>query len=163
MSALIAEVTRDVERLQQTRSELVAMLDQAAPTDVPLSIARRVEGLPPVERALVVVLSRVLAPEPLQAYLDLLPPYRAGPAVQAFDALPPDADGARRESVAAGVADHLGVLAGGRAAQIRLSDDALPRSGHARRTVDEAVGNLYNAAQLDVLGRAQRRLGRFRS
>ncbi|WP_197519684.1 MerR family transcriptional regulator [Pseudonocardia sp. HH130630-07] len=159
---LEAEVGRSIDRLQATRAELVAMIEQAAPIDVPGVVARRVEGLPAAERALVVVLTRLLGPQPLDAYLDLLAPYRAHAAVIAFDNLPADAEGAAREVVATGVADHLRELSALRPAQMQLIDAALQDTGVKRRTVQEAVGNLYNPAQLDVLARALRRNGRPR-
>lgn len=159
---LDAELARNIERLQQTRAELVAMCEQAAPLDVPTQVARRVEGLPAVERALVVVLTRLLGTRPLEAYLDLLPPYRANAAVVAFDNLPADADESSREVVAAGIADHLRHLSACRSSQIQMIDTGLQESGLKRQTVHEAIGNLYNPAQLDVLTRTLRLTGRPR-
>ncbi|MEQ3552127.1 MerR family transcriptional regulator [Pseudonocardia nematodicida] len=151
-----AEIARDIERLQRTRAELVTMLEQETPLDVPVRIAGRVEGLPTVERALVVVLSRLLGPRPLEAYLDLLPPYRSHAAVVAFDNLPGDADGSSREVVATGIAEHLRHLAAERLSQFQLVDAGLWGAGPGRRDVQEAVADLYNPAQLDVLTRALR-------
>lgn len=159
---LEAEVTRGIERLQRTRAELVAMLEQTVPLDLPDRIARRVEGLPAAERALLVVLTRVLGPEPLDAYVDLLPPYRAHAAVVAFDNLPAGADEPSRRVVAAGMAEHMRHLGAARSAQMRLIHAALPGSGLRRRTVHEAIGSLYNPAQLDVLTRTVRLDGRPR-
>jgi DNA-binding transcriptional MerR regulator len=150
---LDAEITRTIAQLHEARAELAEMVEHAAPLDLPAHVARRVDGLPGAERALVVVLSRLLGRGPLDAYLDLLPPYRAHPAVLAFDTLSTEADDPTRTAVARGITEHLHHLATVRPAQLELVDTGLRRDGPQRRAVHEAIGDLYNPAQLDVLTR----------
>lgn len=159
---LDTQLVSDIEHLQETRQEVAAMLEHAAPTDLPADLSYRVADLPATERALVVVLTRLLDEPALEAYLTLLPPYRDNAAVVAFDHLPDQASEASRETVAVGLADHLTSLEEHCPGLADLVDRALRRSPTKRRTVDQAVADLYNDAQLDVLIRARAHAGRPR-
>lgn len=159
---LDTQLVSDIEHLQETRPEVAAMLEHAAPSDLPPELSRRVADLPSVERALVVVLTRLLDEPGLEAYLTLLPLYRDNAAVVAFDHLPDDAGLAERERVAAGLADHLEQLDEHCPGLTDLIARPLQRSPTKQRTVDKAVADLYNDAQLDVLVRARRQIGRPR-
>jgi len=65
LRTLDAELAATIERLQRVRVELGLILRQAAPTDLPpeLAPAAAHAGLSDADRALVVVLTRVLGPQ----------------------------------------------------------------------------------------------------
>lgn len=163
LHGLDADLTREVERLQHARRELAIMLRQAAPTELPTEVAGRIEQLPAPEQAVFVLLSRLLSPEALEAHLAVWPAYRASDVVDAFDRLTEETDEASRDTVAAGMADHLLRLERSHAREIGLMDTGLDRgSVPARRTVHEAMATVYNPAQLEILAEAARRHGRPR-
>ncbi|GAB3839222.1 MerR family transcriptional regulator [Kribbella italica] len=151
LRALDAELAVTIDQLQQTRLELADMLHRAAPTDLPAAAAAQVRGLPEVERALVVVLSRLLSDDALEAYLDLLAPYRDHTAVAAFDSLAVDADLQQQHELAARLAGHLRALSTDRSDLVRAVEVGLPTISPAKRTVQRAIGDLYHPAQLSVL------------
>ncbi|MBR7741841.1 MerR family transcriptional regulator [Phycicoccus sp. BSK3Z-2] len=150
---LDAELAARIEELQATRTELAVMLQRAAPTDLPLDIAAHVRDLPDVERAFVVVLSRVLDPAALEAYVHLLVPYRDDPSVIAFDHLGDGVEQQTRADVAVDLAAHLRTLSAAQWPRFELLE-AGAKPG--RRTIDAAIRNLYGPAQLDVMAQVQR-------
>lgn len=153
---LDAELAAKVHELQQIRLELAVMLERAAPADLPLELSARAEGLPAAERALVVVLSRLLEPSALDAYLDLLPRYRDNAAVIAFDTLMDDSDPQDRAAVASGIAAHLRHLSVQCADHLQQIDGEVHRGpAPKQKTIRLAIDELYNPAQLAVLTEVQ--------
>lgn len=156
LRALDAELAATIERLQHARVELGLILKSSAPTDLsPEFVAPdTVASLSDADRSLVVVLSRVLGPRGLQVYGDLLKDAPADPSVAAFDHLPADADESVREDMAERLIPHIRAV---RAAHPGLPEARTDAPGGARfadQTIAAAVAELYNAAQLDVLRRA---------
>lgn len=129
------------------------MLEQPGPVELPTDVARRVAQLPSPERALVVVLSRVLDDAALDAYVGLLDPYRESAAVTTFDGLAEGADRAERDDLALGLAKHFDRFRLQHASEMEIVDRSLRRGASKQKTVDEAVRELYNSAQRDVLHR----------
>lgn len=157
---LDATLAAQVELLQRTRTELAQMLERGAPTDLPIEAAAPARRLPPPDRSLLVVLSRLLDRPALQAYLDILPQYHEHPAVAAFDQLGPEVDEDSRRAIATGIAEHLGQLFAASPNALRQVDADLAGAGSAkRRTIRLAIGSLYSPVQLDVLERAVRLTG----
>ncbi len=155
LRALDGRLASAVDELQKTRHELHAMLERASPTDLPLDATAQAAALPPADRAFLVVLSRVMEPLALEAYLELLPLYRDCPAVLAFDTLPDDGAERTRASIARSIAAHLMGLSGYRHDLIeRIAGDARSGSASSRRTIRLAVTDLYAPAQRQVLARA---------
>lgn len=155
LRALDDELAATIARLQRARAELGDLLERAAPTDLPPHFVppATVAKLTDADRALVVVLTRVLGPQGMQTYADLLTNAPDGPAAQEFDDLPADADEATRQVLAERLAPYIRGL---HEVQPELRDATTDAPGGARfadETIAHAVAELYNAAQLDVLRR----------
>lgn len=156
LRALDAELAATIERLQQARAELGRILESSAPTDLspefvpPDAVAKMSHA----DRSLVVVLSRVLGPEGLKVYAGLLENASVEPSVADFDDLPADTDEATRQDLAERLVPYIRAI---NAAHPGLPESRADAPGGARfadATIAEAVSELYNAAQLDVLRRA---------
>lgn len=133
------------------------ILRQAAPTDLPREFAAAAAeaGLTDADRSFVVVLTRVLGPQGLQSWVDLLQNLPVDPAPSDFDDLPADADEATRQDVAERMIHYVHAV---HAAHPELRDaqaDAPRGSRFAARTADKALNDVYNSAQLDVLRRLE--------
>lgn len=154
LRGLDAHLARTLDRLQDVRAEVHEMLRQAAPTDLPPALAARIRDadLSDADHALLVVLTRVLDLAVLTRFVDMLRTLPPSPAAAAFDRLPADADEAARQDLATRLLPPSRTL---RVMLPRLRGAGL--SPAAARTVDEAVRDLYNPAQFDVL----RRVGRL--
>lgn len=155
---LDAELAGTIERLQGVREELAAILRESAPTDLPAEFAPAMarSEMSEADRSFLVVASRVLGPEGLRSYAELLQSYENGPEMTEFDALAPDADDATRQYLAERLLPALRALHRRYPALQDLHSDA-PRGAHfARRTFGLALRDLYNDAQLDVLVRVER-------
>ncbi len=153
LRALDAELATRIDELQATRLELAVMLQRAAPTDLPLEVANNVEGLPEAERALVVVLSRLLDTAALETYVELLRPYRQDASVLAFDEMTHDVDEQTRDGIAAGIAAHLRRMTAAQWDQFQRVEAGAKARQH---TINAAINNLYNDSQLDVMAKVQR-------
>jgi DNA-binding transcriptional MerR regulator len=153
---LDAELAATIERLQRARDELGALLRLSAPTDLPPDFVTpdTAAKLTDADRSLVVVLSRVLGPRGMQAYADMMRDTPEDPAATELDNLPADADEATRHDLAQRLAPHIRAV---RDAHPGLDDsraDAPRGKRFADKAIDDAMVDLYNSAQLDVLRRA---------
>ena len=153
---LQAELAQNLERLHQVRTEVGQILALAAPTDLPprLSAAIATVDLSQADRSLLVVMSRVLEPDLLMGLIDLLKVLPADPATRLFDELTADADETLRRDLADQLFSRepavLALLPG------ILDATGAGTSDSARRTIDRALDDLYNPAQVDVLRRVRR-------
>ena len=160
LRTLDAELAATIERLQRVRVELGLILRQAAPTDLPPEFAPAAEAqLSEADRSFVVVLTRVLGPQGLQAYADMLQDLPADPAVSEFDDLPADADEPTRRDVAERLAPYVRALYAEHPGLIAPHSDAPHSPRFVEQTIGKALRDLYNLAQLDVLRRTQILLG----
>ncbi|MET0457095.1 MAG: MerR family transcriptional regulator [Mycobacterium sp.] len=157
---LDAELTATIDRLRAARAELRVIIDQAAPTDLPPEFVppAAVAKLSDADRSLVVVLTRVLGPRGLEAYADLLQNAPDDPVASAFDDLPPDADEATRRDVAERLVPYIRAIHEAHPELPESEKDAPGGAVFAKKTIGYAMAELYNPAQLDVLGRAGRML-----
>lgn len=157
---LDAELAATIERLQRARGELRVILDSAAPTDLPPEFAppAAVAKMTNADRSLVVVLTRVLGPQGLQVYGELLRDAPDEPVAAAFDDLPADADDATRQDVADRLVPYIRAVREAHPGLVESEADAPGGAGFALRTIGAAMAELYNAAQLDVLRRAGKTL-----
>jgi DNA-binding transcriptional MerR regulator len=158
LRSLQTELDASIDRLQRLRAELDAILTRAAPVDLPIDLADVTRDLSEADRSLTVVLSRVLAPQGVQAWKELLGSYRSAPAVAAFDALETDASASEREEVAADLVEHIEDLAGELPDAFAPLLDDLAWHPRTLQSVDVAVSQLYNDAQRDVLRQASAEL-----
>jgi DNA-binding transcriptional MerR regulator len=156
LRALDTELAATIERLQAARDELAVILEHSAPTDLPPAFVPpdTMAKLTDADRSLVVVLTRVLGPRGLEAYADLLKNAPDEPSVSAFDELPPDADESTRQDMAERLAPYIRALHVAHPGLVDSSTDAPGGARFAKKAIDDAVAELYNAAQLDVLRRA---------
>jgi DNA-binding transcriptional MerR regulator len=156
LRALDAELAATIERLQRARAELAAILESSAPTDLPLEFVPpdTVAKLSDADRSLVVVLSRVLGPQGLKVYADLLENAPIEPSVADFDDLPADADEPTRQDLAERLVPTIQALHAAHPGLVESRTDAPGGARFADLTIAEAMSELYNAAQLDVLRRA---------
>ena len=161
LRTLDAELAASIQRLQRARLELSLILRKSTPSDLPaeFTTATAVNNLSAADRSFVTVLSRVLSTESLQAWSDMLQQPVTDPAAVLFTHLPADTDEKTREALAKALvpyvkglyADHpgIGVHAGPPHSQ-----------KFAGETVSDALRQLYNPAQLDVLRRTNQLLAR---
>ncbi len=156
LRALDAELATTIDRLQDARVELRTLLDHAAPTDLPPELASAAHvDLSEADRAFVTVLGRVVGPQRRQAWADMLQDLPDDPVAAEFDDLPEDADEPTREDVARRMVPYVQAL---RTRHPDLGEphaDAPRGARFAARTVGEALRELYNPAQLDVLQRTE--------
>ncbi|WP_405062736.1 MerR family transcriptional regulator [Kribbella sp. NBC_01505] len=150
---LDAELAAGIERLQRLRAELAPMLEHGWPTDLPAEWAPLVGKMSANDRALLVVQARLLGPEGLKAWKRFLVEYAEDPAVGEFDQLPPDADESRRADLVVRLGAHFAEIRA-EFPELQQARAAAPGgSQHVGRTIDLAMNDVYNSAQLDVLQR----------
>ena len=152
---LDTELADAIERLQRARDELGELLNRSAPTDLPPDLVAPATAakMTDADRSLVVVLSRILGPRGLQTYADMMRETPDDPAAFELDHLPGDADEATRGDLAERLAPYVRAI---REAHPGLNDflgDAPRGKRFADKTIDHAMAELYNPAQLDVLRR----------
>jgi len=158
LRALDVELAATIERLQRVRVELAMILDNCAPTDLPpeFVLSDTVAKMTHADRSLVVVLSRVLGPEGLKVYADLFENTPVEPSVADFDDLPADTDEATRQDIAERLVPYIRAINAAHPGLPESRADAPGGSRFADAAIAEAVSELYNAAQLDVLRRANK-------
>lgn len=104
--------------------------------------------------AVVVVLSRVLGPRGRQVYADLIRDTPEDPAVSELDTLSADADEATRQGLAERLAPYIRSVRQAHPGLTEARADAPRGANFAEKAIDDAMADLYNPAQLDVLRRA---------
>lgn len=156
-----AELGATIERLQRARMELGLILRHHAPADLPAELAATAGAaqLSESDRALVLVMSRVLGPRGRDAYAELMRSVPSDPTDAEFDGLPADADEDVRQDLARRMVPHVRRI---RAEHPEMFDPHTDAPGGARsvdRVAAAAVRELYNPAQVDVLRRVRELMG----
>ncbi|WP_114561283.1 MerR family transcriptional regulator [Desertihabitans aurantiacus] len=155
LRALDAELTASIERWQRARSAIAAILRDDAPADTPAGFEPVAAHLSESDRAIIHIYAQLYDAEAMADLRTMVEvDAETGALGERLTRLPPDADEATRRELAERLApalaqnlrDHpwVGCPRG------RLSKSAAV----TRRTFAEAVTELYNPAQLDVLARA---------
>lgn len=159
LRALDAELAATIERLQRARTELALILRHHTPADWPADLATAAGGteLTEADRSLVAVMSRVMGPQSLEAYSEMLRNHHADPTDGEFDSLPADADDATRQSLAERMAPHIRRVRAEYPELAAPHEDAPRGARFAAEIAAAAVQELYNPAQIDVF----RRIGVF--
>ncbi|ALE74324.1 MerR family transcriptional regulator [Pseudonocardia sp. EC080610-09] len=159
LRTLDAELAATIERLQRVRVELGLILQRSAPTDLPPELAPAgAERMSEADRSLVVVMTRVLGPQRLQAYADMLQDTPTTPLDGEFDSLTADADEDVRQGLADRLAPHIRALHRTHPGLAGPDSDAPRGARYVARTVGAAMRDLYNPAQIDVMRRVQEHL-----
>lgn len=151
---LDADLVVSIERLERTRREIAAILADQSPVDVPPGFESVAARLSQADRSLLLIYAEMYDAEAM-ADLHQLVSTDADTDIEAeFDRLPPDADDDVRARLAAAMApDIANALA--EHAWLREPETRASRPPSlTRETFVEAVVELYNPAQLDVLRRA---------
>ncbi|WP_243791834.1 MerR family transcriptional regulator [Saccharopolyspora gloriosae] len=155
LRTLDAELGATIERLQRARVELGLILSKSAPTDMPTEFAPATTeaDLSENDRSLVVVMTRVLGPQGLQAYGDMLRELPDDNTGVEFDDLTADADEQTRQDVAQRLAPYVRSILEAHPGLRDVHADAPGGARFSQRTFGKAILDLYNSAQVDVLGR----------
>jgi DNA-binding transcriptional MerR regulator len=153
---LDAELAETIDRLQRARDELGELLKLSAPTDLPPDFVApdTAAKMTAADRKLVVVLSRVLGPRGRQIYADMMRETPEDPAASELDDLPADADEATRRDLAERLAPYIRGVRQAHPGLYDSSADAPRGKRFADKAIYDAMADLYNPAQLDVLRRA---------
>ncbi|KAA9135955.1 MerR family transcriptional regulator [Microbacterium caowuchunii] len=155
LRALDAELAASMERLQRARTDIAAILHDHAPADAPAGFASVASRLSESDSSIIHIYSQLYDAD-VMADLRRMVEVDAGAGAlgDEITALAPDADEATRQRLAERLAP---TLAQNLIEYPWLSDP----TGHlatsenvARQTFTEAVLELYNPAQIDVLTRA---------
>jgi DNA-binding transcriptional MerR regulator len=148
-----AELAARIEQLRRARADIAAILRHSAPADVPAGFESVASRLSNADSSLIHIYTQ-LYDEDAMADVQRMVEADTDSVSEEVDALPPDADEATRQSLAEKLAPNI---AQNLMDYPWLSDPAkhLSKSEHVtQRTFIEAVVELYNTAQLDVLQRA---------
>ncbi|MBU2668140.1 MerR family transcriptional regulator [Actinoplanes bogorensis] len=147
------ELAADIARLAQAREDIAAILRDDAPADIPPGFEAVAARLSPADRSLISIY-RHLYDDQAMADVRRMVEEDTNPVSDDFDALPADADEATRhnlaEKLAPVIAQHLIDYPWLRAPGPRLSKS----ESVVRQTFLDAIGDLYNPAQRDVLAQA---------
>jgi DNA-binding transcriptional MerR regulator len=148
-----AQLAADIERLTRARSDIAVILRGGAPADTPAGFESVGPRLSAADSSLIHVYTRLYDQDALKD-LRRMVETDIDPVNAEMEALPADADEATRQRMAENLAP---VIARNLIDYPWLSDPAAHLSNSeqfTRQTFIDAVVTLYNAAQIDVLGRA---------
>ena len=116
----------------------------------PMLLAQRASD---ADRSFIVVLTRVLGPQGLQTYADMLQDLPDDPTAAEFDDLPADADEPTRQDLAERMAPYVRALNDRHPGLRDVNADAPGGARFAEQTAGKALRDLYDPAQLDVIRR----------
>ncbi|MFF4124440.1 MerR family transcriptional regulator [Microbispora rosea] len=161
LHAVDAELAATIARLEEARAEIAKLQDRPVPTDLPFGISAAATDarLSQADRSLFAVLSQVVGDDNTPHWQALLRDFERDDVTDEFDALPPDADEETRERLARHILPQMIVLNGKHPAPPRTVEHAATGQQAATAAVINAVLDLYNPAQLDVLTRIWKQLG----
>lgn len=155
LQELDAKLASGIERLQQARADIAAILRAEAPPDAPPGFVSVAARLSEADRAMLHVSSQLYDRDAMADVRQMVELNGdAGELGRAIDTLPASADAATRERLAAGLAP---ILVRNLTDYPWLLDPArhLTKGARVTRvTFVEALAELYNPAQLDVISRA---------
>ncbi|WP_139416258.1 MerR family transcriptional regulator [Agromyces laixinhei] len=152
---LDAELAASIERLQRARTDIAVILRENAPADAPAGFASVASRMSEADSSIIHIYTQLYDEEALADLRRMVEvDADAGAVGEAIDALPENADDATRQRLAERLAP---ALAQNLVEYPWLADPAGHLSKSERvtqQTFIEAAVELYNPAQLDVLGRA---------
>jgi len=154
MRALDAELEATIVRLQRIRTEVAALLQDGLQLDVPSGFGSITEATSEADRALIMVTSRVYSDDRMNDLRALME--HREPTDDEFDALPADADLATITDLAERIVPSILRQEEQFPWIMNPLEDAPRGAAHATSTLAQAVVQLYNPAQLEVLKLANR-------
>ena len=155
LRALDAEMAATIERLQRVRDELGQILASEVAADMPPEFGSAAVSmeLSDTDRSLAFVMSRVLGPVGLQAFIGMFLDQQDRDLDHELENLAADADEHTRADLAERMSLHTRKLYADHPAMLNSTADAPRGQQFAERTVAQALLDLFNPAQLDVLVR----------
>lgn len=153
LRALDSELGASIERLQRVRAEIGQILSSEAVADLPpefASVAVHMD-LSDTDRSLAFVMSRLLGPVGMQAYIGMFQDQQDRSLDRELEALSVDADEQTRAELADRLATQARKLYADHPGMLRSTADAPRGQQFAERTVGQALLDMFNSAQLDVL------------
>ena len=149
-----AELAASIERLQRARDDIALILRDSSPADAPAGFQSVASGLSKADSSIIHIYTQLYDEDALADVRRMVEADAADTVSAEIDALPEDADEATRDDLVKRLAPSI-------AKSLTdfpwLRDPAshLSKSERVtRETMIEAVVELYNPAQLDVLSRA---------
>ena len=161
LNAVEADLSATIAQLQRAQVEIAKLRGTPVKTDLPFeaSVAASSVELSSADRSLFAVVTQVAGEQGMSHWSAMIEGSVRSPGSDAFDALPGDADEATRQRVANLLTPQTIALL----EQHPLPADALPSGVRAQsafgQTVIDAMLDLYNPAQLDVIVRIWRAAG----
>ena len=151
--AIDADLAASIERLQRARAEIRAILEGGTATDVPAGFEGVAATMSDADRSLMLIYEQLYDES---AMTDLREMVRAEPdeASVEFDALPPDADDATRQRLAETLGPQLAQHLSDFPWLLQPAEHLSKSERVTQETFVETYTELYNEAQLNVLGRA---------
>lgn len=155
LRALDAELAATVERLQRIRDELGQILSSEVTADLPPEFGAAAVNmkLSDTDRSIAFVMSRVLGPVGLQAFIGMFLDQQDRDLDHELENLPADADERTRADLADRMSLQTRKLYAEHPGMLNSTADAPRGQQFAERTVGRALLDLFNPAQLDVLVR----------
>ncbi|MCS5721479.1 MerR family transcriptional regulator [Herbiconiux sp. CPCC 203407] len=153
LNELDAQVEAQIERLDRARADIAALLRDSAPADTPRGFEAFALRLSEADRSLLHVLTRLHGTESVNG-LKRMVAAEPRDLREQFDALEADSAERSRERLARSLAaSGANWRSADRPWSARPAARALRRDHAAQRAVRVVLAELYNPAQLDVLGR----------
>ncbi|RFA07132.1 MerR family transcriptional regulator [Subtercola boreus] len=153
LRVLDAQLAETIERLQRISAELKMILRNQSSMDMPSGFSPISVDISEADRALIMIYSRVFGPAEMDDVRSMIIDLRKDPAHTQFDNLAEDAGEETRQSLAEHYAPLLSTITS-RYPWMSDPGSRAPRGArYAESTLGEAIHDLYNAAQLDVLRR----------
>jgi DNA-binding transcriptional MerR regulator len=155
---LEAELAHTIQRLEHSRAEIRAALEQPVPAGEPVDLRPAFTALDAVtdkDRQFIAILNHLFTPEQQNVYAARIRIMSGDPAFKDFDLLPEDAGEATRQELAARLVRLHDET---RRLHPHLGDDPVPVTGAGAEVFEECLHIFCNEAQRDVA----RRLWRLR-
>jgi DNA-binding transcriptional MerR regulator len=153
LRVLDAELAETIERLERISAELKMILRNQSSMDMPSGFGPISVDLSQADRALIMIYSRVFGPAEMEDVRTMLIDLGKHPLHTQFDTLEEDASEEIRQSLAEHYAPLLSRITS-RYPWMSDPGSRAPRGAtFAESTLGQAIHDLYNAAQLDVLQR----------
>jgi DNA-binding transcriptional MerR regulator len=149
-----SELASTVEHLQRVRAELGMIIRNSSPTDLPTGFGTVASSLTDADRALILIYSRIFDKSGMDDLRQMIQDSHDDPVRAEFDALPADADEPTRQRLAERYAPVTRSLTAKYPWLDDLGSKAPLGKAAAESLITDALVDLYNPAQLDVLNRS---------